>query len=462
MRRLWPLTARGTGALILGDRLLRRGERDRRRRADVLRHPAPRRARRQLGVAVPRAPHRPRHPVAVAGCRDGRPRRDVVASGSACAPPFPTPPAPGATRSPGRSGHGRGAFPALGSGLRGGEKVVELAYTVTGARRGIHSLGPLTVHLDRSVRPARRRTVFGDQTPVTIAPAIVELSPLTEPARRRRRNAAYVDEPARPGRRQPRRAAVCSRRLDAPHPLARDRAPRRADGAPGGAGVHPEAVVVLDRGVLRWSAEAMRPPGADPGFETAVSARVSVVARLVHDGYAVEVLDSDGTPLAERIDGGDMTEVEDADPFATLTARRDDSLSRLPRLFHGVMTGPVILIVGRLDAADAELSRRSSTTARCRSCSRCRRRGTRSIAPPMPAGTSAPSIPMRISRRVEARRRARGEPCLRLSACGPTSARRSAVQPDAPRRAGPAPPSDLALTIGVLVASSPRCCRCVA
>ena len=31
----------------------------------------------------------------------------------------------------------------------------------------------------------------------------------------------------------------------------------------------PEATVVLDRGVLRWSPEALRAPGADAGFEAA-------------------------------------------------------------------------------------------------------------------------------------------------------------------------------------------------
>ena len=70
----------------------------------------------------------------------------------------------------------------------------------------------------------------------------------------------------------------------------------------------PEAVVVLDRGAPRWAAEAMGAPGADPGFEAAVTTCVSAVARLVLDGYSVEVIDSDGTALAERIDGGDMSE----------------------------------------------------------------------------------------------------------------------------------------------------------
>ena len=100
----------------------------------------------------------------------------------------------------------------------------------------------------------------------------------------------------------------------------------------------------------------MQAPGTDPGFEAAVSACVSAVTRLVHDGYAVEVIDTDGTMLAERIDGGDMTEVEglrhavrDRSPHAATITSAGSS-----RVFAGVMTGPVVLIVGRFDPADAE------------------------------------------------------------------------------------------------------------
>jgi hypothetical protein len=60
--------------------------------------------------------------------------------------------------------------------------------------------------------------------------------------------------------------------------------------------------------------------------------------------------------LAERIDGSDMAEVEAMlAHFATLTARRDDGLARVARLFNGITTGPVILIVGRFDPADADI-----------------------------------------------------------------------------------------------------------
>ena len=171
----------------------------------------------------------------------------------------------------------------------------------------------------------------------------------------------------------------------------------------------PEATVVLDRGVLRWSPEAMQAPGADPGFEAAVSACVSVVARLVHDGYAVEVIDSDGTVLAERIDGGDMTEVEGlVNQFATLTARRDDHLGELVRVFAGVTTGP------------ARPDRRALRSGGCR---HGRRRRAPQHASPAP-------------RRRAGRRRARARRRSRLARCRRRPRRRSRRGLVQRRRAG--------------------------
>jgi len=58
--------------------------------------------------------------------------------------------------------------------------------------------------------------------------------------------------------------------------------------------------------------------------------------------------------LIDRIDGGDMMSVDGLlVQFATMTARRDDDLPRLPRLFAGISTGPIVLIVGRFDPSDA-------------------------------------------------------------------------------------------------------------
>jgi hypothetical protein len=37
-----------------------------------------------------------------------------------------------------------------------------------------------------------------------------------------------------------------------------------------------------------------------------------------------------------------------------LTARRDDTLGRLAQVFAGTLTGPVVVIVGRLDPSDVD------------------------------------------------------------------------------------------------------------
>jgi uncharacterized protein (DUF58 family) len=269
----------------------------------------------------------------------------------------PTPPGTWIDTIPkGLSGKAQGVFPALGSGLRGSDRVVDLSYTIRGQKRGIHSIGPLAVRSTDPFGLACRSNVFGQRTPVTVAPAIVDLPPLTDYA-----GAAggtlhtttnqlgqgadnLVARPYSPG--------DSMRRIHWRATAHRDALMVRQEEQES----TPEASVVIDRGALRWAPEAMFAPGTDPGFEIAVVMCVSAVARLVKDGYAVEVLDTDGTVLAERIDGSDMAEVEAMlAHFATLTARRDDGLARVARLFNGITTGPVILIVGRFDPADADI-----------------------------------------------------------------------------------------------------------
>ncbi|GAA2008896.1 DUF58 domain-containing protein [Microbacterium ulmi] len=252
-------------------------------------------------------------------------------------------------------GRAEGVFPALGSGLRAGERVVEISYEVTGMRRGVHSVGPLSVTSTDPFGLARRSTVFGEQTKITVAPAVTDLPPLTD----------YAGEAGGTLHTTTNQLGQGADNLVARPYVSGDSMRRihwRASAHQGSLMVRqeeqestPEATVVLDRGVVRWAAEALRAPGADPGFEIAVAAAVSALTRLTHDGYAVEVVDTDGTELAERIDGGDMTEVERVvNQFATLTARRGDQLPQLAHLFAGVMTGPVVLVVGRFDPADAD------------------------------------------------------------------------------------------------------------
>lgn len=356
MRRLWPLTVRGTGALILAIGCF------------VVANEAGIAELQYFGILLlavlatsiaslhlarrTEAVSRSLHPDVV---NVGGDALVTVQVGMRTA--IPTPAGTWHDTVPkALAAHAHGDFPALGSGLRGASRTIELSYTVSGVRRGIHSIGPLSVRSTDPFGLARRVTTFGDPTPVTVAPTVIDLPPLADFAgdaggtlhtttnQLGQGADNLVARPYVPGdsmRRVHWRATAHRGEL-----MVRQEEQEST----------PEATVVLDRGVLRWSTEAMQAPGLDAGFETAVSACVSVVARLVHDGYAVEVLDTDGTLLAERIDGDDGAEVDALlTLFATLTARRDDSLAHLTRLFAGVTTGPVILIVGRFDPADAAI-----------------------------------------------------------------------------------------------------------
>jgi uncharacterized protein (DUF58 family) len=355
MRRFWPLTARGTGALVLAVACF------------VIAN--------EVGIAelmyfgflllavlaasiaslyLTRRSDTATRALTPDVATVGRDALVTVRVGVRTA--LPTPPGTWRDTVPkGLTAAAHGVFPALGSGLRGAERVVQLSYPVTGVRRGIHPLGPLQVTSTDPFGLARRTTIFGERTPVTVAPAVIDLPALSNFAGEAGGTLHTTNNQLGQGAdnliARPYVPGDSMRRIHWRATAHRDELMVRQEEQES----TPEATVVLDRGVLRFSPEAMQAPGADAGFEAAVSACVSVVSRLVHDGYAVEVIDSDGSVLAERIDGGDMTEVEGlVNQFATLTARRDDHLGKLVRVFAGVMTGPVVLVVGRFDPADAE------------------------------------------------------------------------------------------------------------
>ena len=171
------------------------------------------------------------------------------------------------------------------SGLRGSESFVESRTTVRGAKRGIHSIGPLIG--DARPTPSGSRAAarsFGERTPVTVAPAIVELPPLIEFAGEAggslHTSTNQLGQGADNLVARPYVPGDSMRRIHWRATAHRDQLMVRQEEQES----TPEASVVLDRGVLRWSREAMSAPGADPGFEAGVSACVSVVARLVQTG----------------------------------------------------------------------------------------------------------------------------------------------------------------------------------
>ncbi len=255
--------------------------------------------------------------------------------------------------SPGLTARARGVFPAIGSGLRG-EGIVELAYTVEGRRRGIHTLGPLAVTATDPFGLARRRFRLGGRTRVTVSPALVDLTPL--PAGPGEAGGMLQTATAQPGQgadnlvARPYAPGDSMRRIHWRATAHRDTLMVRQEEQE----ASPEATVILDRGALRWGTEALLSPGADPAFETGVSAALSAAARLVRDGYTVSIRDSDGTDLADPLSGGEVHEAEAlAAAWATLTTRKGDDLARVAGQFAGVLTGPVVVVTGRLAEGDA-------------------------------------------------------------------------------------------------------------
>lgn len=249
----------------------------------------------------------------------------------------------------------RGPFPAIGSGLRGGDRTVELSYDLSAVSRGIHWLGPLQVTSTDPFGLVRRSGIVGERTRMTVAPEVVDLPLLSsyagESGGTLRVTAARLGQGADNLIARPYAPGDSMRRIHWRASAHRDALMVRQEEQES----NPQAVVVFDRSLTRWTPAAMTSPGADAGFETGLSACVSAVARLVREGYAVEVLDTDGTALWDPIDGDDIAQVEAMTTrFATLVARRDDHLDQIPALFSGVLTGPVILIAGRFDPQDAD------------------------------------------------------------------------------------------------------------
>ncbi|MGB4780240.1 DUF58 domain-containing protein [Microbacterium sp.] len=254
----------------------------------------------------------------------------------------------------GMSGDAGGVFPQTSSGMRRDGRAVTLEYAATALRRGILPVGPLSLVSTDPFGFARRRHLVGAPVPLTVTPLIAKFG-------------AIADQPGEAGgslRTTTDRLGQGTDNLVPRHYLPGDSMRRihwRASAHRDELMVRqeeqettPEAIVVLDRGVRRWAPEAARTPGADPGFEVAVSACVSAASRLVQEGYVVSVLDVDGTLLHDPIEGGDATGVELlAIGFATVTARRDAPVESLVAALAGATTGPLVLVTGAIDEADA-------------------------------------------------------------------------------------------------------------
>lgn len=247
------------------------------------------------------------------------------------------------------SGDASGEFPT--------ENGSRMGYAITGVRRGIWPIGPLTL---RTVDPfglAQREQRFGDTRTVTVVPEVVPLPPLETSMG----SAGGVSRSAAD------RLGQGSDNLSPRLYVSGDSMRRihwRATAHRGELMVRqeeeessPDALVVLDRSAVRWPRKDDEP---DPGFETAVSACASIALHLLHDGYSVDVTDSAGRML------GTLRGRED-DRESLLVALAAVSAQGEQRDLTGVLggapPGPLVLITGRVDEEDAALLRHGGATA---------------------------------------------------------------------------------------------------
>lgn len=233
-----------------------------------------------------------------------------------------------------------------------GSQVVDIEYLLRTNVRGVRRLGPLGLTVTDAFGFAQRTLRVGPPVDVVVAPAIVDLPPLAESAGEAGGSLHTAAHQLGQGADNlvPRGYVPgdSMRRIHWRASAHRDELMVRQEEQE----TTPDAIVVVDLGVRRWSPLATGVTGDDPAFELAISAAVSAVARLVHEGYDVTILDGAGRALAETIDSGDGGAVESlAIALATTLATRD-ALSELAGLFAGSMTGPVVLVTGSLTPAD--------------------------------------------------------------------------------------------------------------
>lgn len=356
MRRSWPLTARGTGAVVLALACFAAANQlglvelvfvglllvslvvaalvavfAARGRADVTRTvvPAVPDARDEVEVTV-RVGARTALPTSGGRWRDTMPE--------------------------GIEGGGPGTFPAVSSGFSRDDREVVVGYRARVLRRGIHWIGPFEVSSLDPFGIARRTVAQGDLTRLVVTPAVEELVSLAGVAgasggtlsRATNRLGQGTDDviarPWAPG--------DSMRRIHWRASAHRDELMVRQEEQESS----PEATIVFDRASGRFSPEATEATGSDSAFEAAVGAVASALARLVADGYTVALVEPDGVPLCDHVEPADAPALEAAMlMLATVQARLDDRLGALSGLFAGETTGPLVLVTGALSQTDAAM-----------------------------------------------------------------------------------------------------------
>lgn len=219
---------------------------------------------------------------------------------------------------------------------------VTIRYELTGTARGDHSVGPLRVGLVDALGLARRMPTMGEAFSVLVGPEVHELASLSEAAGESGGTHSAMSPRAVEGAdnliARPYTPGDSLRRVHWRATAHRDELMVRQEEFES----TPRATVIIDR---------VRQPGtgrsASTDLETALAAAISVVVRLVRDGYAVTLTDTSGSTL--------VADIADEDGIRSALA----VLARLQSVHAAVRVapmaaelGPVVLITaGRVDAA---------------------------------------------------------------------------------------------------------------
>lgn len=233
-----------------------------------------------------------------------------------------------------------------------------LRYEVQGTRRGPQWIGPLSVTTTDPFGIARRTQTVGVRTRVLVVPSTVDLDPIddyTGDLGGAQHTSTEIGQGADNLIARPYMPGDSMRRIHwratAHHDQLMVREEERES--------TPEATVVFDRSGARWDASAHAHLGADPRFEAALTAVISVVQRLAHDGYLVDVLSANGTAIVPPLSGSGTPDEIAAllRTAAMLMSTREEQLAGLAGLFTGGTAGPVVVVTGSLTTAQSDMLR---------------------------------------------------------------------------------------------------------
>lgn len=247
-------------------------------------------------------------------------------------------------------GSATGSFPAADAEAVPGGTAMTMVYPISGVRRGLASLGPLQLTTSDPFGLFARTDELGDVTPITIVPAVLPLPRLADRTGRAGGTAQTSSHRLGQG------TDNLSPRRYVPGDSMR-RIHWRATAHRGDLMVRqeeqessPDALVVLDRAGARWQ-------NADGetdlnGFDRAVTACASIAVHLVDQGFAVDVVDATGV-LIGRLRGAEDERDGLLVSLAGTSPRSGERDHGLPAAAEGHTVGPLVVITGTIDPADA-------------------------------------------------------------------------------------------------------------